>query len=1423
MTLITPLPGLNVHISSLRKYGLPALVFLLGLGLAIAAAFVWQYEINKVAESEFQRSTLRVSNEINQRFRMPVYGLNGLKSAYAIHPRVKRAEFRAAVDSRNMVKEFPGVRGFGFIEPVSRAHLGAFVAAEQADGAPQFAIRQLIDKNRDDLLVIRFIEPAGANVGVRGLDVGSEVLRRTAAQQAVDTGEPVMTPAITLVQDQRQSVGVLLYVPVYLHGADMGTVQERRAAWVGLLYAPIVIHELLDGVNAAATSPLDFELYQGAPENTLVFATHQQAPPSGLEKSAGQEPRFVSSQAALLVGQPVTLRMMSTPEFEASIDHTTPWLVFVGGALLSAMLAFMSRQLITGKRRAELLAEHMTEQLRHDEERSRDFSACGSDWSWETDQQHHFSYLSDNFEQFYGIKQKQLLNKHRKDVWAFDAMDPPEVVKTHLAQLAAYLPFRDFEYQVRVNNGELAWISVTGRPYFDVNSCFMGYRGIGSVITARKQAEEALLKAGALQKAIFESANFSSIATDARGVIQIFNVGAERMLGYTALEVMNRITPADISDPQEVIARAKSLSAELDTAITPGFEALVFKASRGIEDIYELSYIRKDGSRFPAVVSVTALRDHEDAIIGYLLIGTDNTARKEAEVALALEVSIRSATEEISNSWLRVQSAALDACGSALVIAGVNGVIQWVNPAFSQLSGYDAVEAVGHTPGALFKSGLQDNAFYEKLWLTVLNGDRWTGELINRRKDGTTYHERMTITSVRDSHGKVTHFIVVKEDLTDYKKREQVANSSDRAKSEFLANMSHEIRTPMNGVIGMVDILQQTRLEPMQSRMVATIQQSSMVLLNILNDILDFSKIEADKLSVERLPTHLRELLEGVAQLMMPTFNAKSIALTLFVSPALPQRIMTDPTRLRQVLLNLMGNAVKFAGGHLGKPAKVMLFVDPCTLALGQAGVKLRVIDSGIGISPEVMAKLFQPFMQADESTARKFGGTGLGLSISQRLVALLGGHISVRSELGEGAEFCVELPLEELPAGRMPVLGPSLQGVQVLVAIEDEELSNIVCAYALAAGAQMTVLPGLEEVCQHLQNLPPPAEPTVVVVDWESFIARGGLNLPSGVGVVKLVPCNQESLADAGSVCIGPLRYNDLICAVAQASGRFGVVNIPPLISTNALVARLAPSVEQALAIGQLVLLAEDNETNRDVMTEQLRLLGYATEVAEDGVQALSMWRTGRYGLLLTDCHMPHMDGFELTDAIRQAEPKGTRLPIVAITANAMQGEAERCRARGMDDYLSKPLRMVELAPMLQKWLPLEIPHLLSALAVVDAAPGQLAEWDATTLGQMVGDNPDLHRSLLEKFLVNAEQQALAIALSSNMCDFSAAADVAHALKSASRMVGALQLGELCEQIETAGSESDGSVCRTLSEDLKPTLARARITITEHLQRFAA
>jgi PAS domain S-box-containing protein len=390
-----------------------------------------------------------------------------------------------------------------------------------------------------------------------------------------------------------------------------------------------------------------------------------------------------------------------------------------------------------------------------------------------------------------------------------------------------------------------------------VEDAVIGYLLIGTDNSARKRAEEALLKAGALQSAIFNSANFSSIATDAKGVIQIFNVGAERMLGYSAADVLNKFTPTDISDHDELVLRAETLSAEVHNTISPGFEALIYKASRGIEDIYELTYIRKDGSRFPAVVSVTALRDHEDAAIGYLLIGTDNTARKLAEIAL-----------RESDAKFRTM---VEAVPAMVWITRADGWNIFFSQKWMDYTGLTLEESLGHGWNKPFHPDDRQRAWdaWQQAVTTIDGVYRIESRL--RRADGV--YRWFLLLGVRqlDSDGTTLKWFGTCTDINlaklsegELRQATEKAEHANRAKSEFLANMSHEIRTPMNAIIGMTHLARRADPSPVQDGYLATIASSSESLLNIINDILDFSKIEAGKLHIENIPFSLSRLLAKV-------------------------------------------------------------------------------------------------------------------------------------------------------------------------------------------------------------------------------------------------------------------------------------------------------------------------------------------------------------------------------------------------------------------------------------------------------------------------------------------------------------------------------------------------------------------------------
>jgi signal transduction histidine kinase/CheY-like chemotaxis protein/HPt (histidine-containing phosphotransfer) domain-containing protein len=646
------------------------------------------------------------------------------------------------------------------------------------------------------------------------------------------------------------------------------------------------------------------------------------------------------------------------------------------------------------------------------------------------------------------------------------------------------------------------------------------------------------------------------------------------------------------------------------------------------------------------------------------------------------------------------------------------------------------------------------------------------------------------------------------------------AEAATQAKSSFLAMMSHEIRTPMNGVMTMAEMLDQTELTEDQRSMTRIIRSSSSALLTIINDILDFSKIEAGKLDIEAIPYDLAETIEGVGELLAQRADDRGIDFVIDLDPELPRQVVGDPTRVRQILLNLTGNAIKFT-----EAGSVVVTVTPVPGAQGTR-LNFAVRDTGIGLTPEQQAKLFKPFQQADDSTSRRFGGTGLGLTISLKLCEMMGGTIGCFSEAGEGSTFWFELPLaaeDTSPAIPAPAINDA---ALVVVGAGPERWTAL--GHALApAGVAATWLDA-DDMMEAVLRARVAARPDSIVLIFATATAAPETMLAAQLAgdaafararfILAMPRALASTLHHAARQGIFatmtlPVQRSVLWRTVAAAQGRAELDQR----TAGGEIIYAPPPVEEARSAGALILVAEDNATNQMVISRLLDRHGYAHEMASDGREALGMWRERRYGLLLTDFHMPEMDGFELTRAIRDAEGEdGARLPIVALTADALPGTRALCLETGMDDYLTKPIDQKALVEVLRRFLPdaetLRRPA-AAAAPPPPKAPAKPAEpeidpeiFELQRFRDTFGTLDAESLGFLGQFLASVPGTLASLDAALRDGDLAEARHVVHALKGSARSIGAARLGQNAADVQDMLDAGDGDSAELLASVLAPT-----------------
>ncbi|HET6203169.1 MAG TPA: PAS domain S-box protein [Planctomycetota bacterium] len=755
---------------------------------------------------------------------------------------------------------------------------------------------------------------------------------------------------------------------------------------------------------------------------------------------------------------------------------------------------------------------------------------------------------------------------------------------------------------------------------------------------------------------ILESMADPLIVLDEAGRMRTVNAAVERLLAYRREDLVGRSI--------EVLLEGSPW----------GTGGLAGAGSRlEVRDV-EVNLLALDGARIPVSFSASPLGGGSVAPAGVVCVARDVREGKRAQRALAeSEARFRSIFERVS-------------LGAVLVSPG--GQVIRANAAYGRLVGAPEAELAGRSVAEWTHP--EDRAETARLLRELGEGKRRSVDFEKRyvRKDGSVVWARVSSTSLLGAHGRPEYYVALVQDVSERRRAEAALSGARdealahaRLKSEFLANMSHEIRTPLNGVLGFVELLEGTRLDPTQREYLATLRGSAEGLLRILNDILDFSKIEAGKLDLETVDFDPLELLEEVGELLAPRAEGKGLDLLVASSPPGPCRLRGDPARLRQVLLNLAGNAVKFTErGEVSLRAEVAGGERP--------DVRLEVRDTGIGIPADRLDRLFQPFTQVDGSNTRRHGGTGLGLAIAKRLVEQMGGRIEVGSAPGQGSTFAVTLALERAPEAPPERELEAVRGRSVLVVEDNASARGALVALLRSFGCAPGVAVGTADARRNLEEAERQGRAIDVGLVGEGLLGPGDslLSASKGTQWIRMVrrraaaagtgPAEAETLRLAR-----PVRRGALLRALAEAcSGREAV---PDRAGEETF-----PD-ERPGRRGVRVLLVEDDPVNQKVALALLRRLGAEAELAAEGRAAVAAVARTPYDLVLMDVQMPGMDGFEATAAIRTCEGAGRRTPIVAMTARAMKGDRERCLAAGMDDYLTKPVRAKDLEALLVRWTP--------------------------------------------------------------------------------------------------------------------------------------
>ncbi|CAN5386592.1 hypothetical protein BH10BDE1_BH10BDE1_22610 [soil metagenome] len=968
-----------------------------------------------------------------------------------------------------------------------------------------------------------------------------------------------------------------------------------------------------------------------------------------------------------LANQVWNFDLTPTPRTIAARRTNLPTFILIAGLLTSSLLAFISYLILRLRQRSKAA------------ERERAFLDTVIDhlpvavFCNDHENGLKFSVWNKKSEELFGVSRDAIIGKTVAEAF-------PKVklrTLTDVATQSDLVESKDvnFEEQVTLKRGQSLLLQTQKIGVSDAVGQIQYSLGISEDISQRRESETRLKDSEQKFAAFMKNTPEMTWIRNAKGEITFANPKFLSTFGVEADAVLGQ-----------------SWIPGLGTGVqTQGAETDAKVVERGESDSQVRQVSMADGSqrhflvmKFPMVLS------SGDPLIGATAI--DVTDRIEAENTLA--------------ETTKTLRALIDSSPLPILTLDLSGNVKIWSPACEKVFGWTAEETIGRPlPFVTTVARGESQRIVEKI---IAAGDEgFSTEAKRVRKDGTMLEIRIEAMVLNDDKtGKPSGLVAVMNDISTQKIAEkklqeakESAEAAARLKADFLANVSHEIRTPLNGIIGLTDILLESGLNQEQTKYATIVQNSGAILLNLINDVLDLSKIDAGKLTLEQTPFSLVSLVETNADLLIAKAREKGLSLMTYVDSNLPARVLGDPSRIAQVIVNLIGNAVKFTDAG-GVSIRVLREGSRSTDPASSVRVVFEVQDTGIGLSHAAQEKLFTPFTQAESSTTRRFGGTGLGLSISKNLVVAMGGEIGVQSRGGEGATFWFSLPLESdaKDEARPPVLPSSIEGTTVLIVEEDAVAADIIPRYLRSWGLEHIELSAYEKALQMIIESHSRGFPYKLVLVGQAPNFEASLRFAQEVkyamgsvapAMILMTPFESQITSskmgpDFAEVISKPLKQSQLFDCIVRV-----LMGVPVSTKPEAPL----ESQPQRLAypeIGLRILVADDVSTNQIIALKLLDSLGHFGHSVGDGREALEALRLHPYDIVLMDCQMPTLDGFEATRAIRaSSDPRIAQTTIIALTANAMEGDRERCIDAGMNDYLAKPIKKSDLANVLRRWTP--------------------------------------------------------------------------------------------------------------------------------------